>query len=141
MFRNHTVAERTRWPEGFVEGQDKGSEVRQQEGILNGECVLKLHEMLRYGLRYGRSPHIECRMKTTIDLDEDKLRRVMQLTGVKTRREAVDQALTEAERIAKIRRMLSREWTEEEMKDAFAPNYDVLKIREQEKGHHGGDSR
>jgi hypothetical protein len=31
--------------------------------------------------------------KTTIELDEEKLRRVMDLTGIKTRKEAVDYAL------------------------------------------------
>ncbi len=47
-------------------------------------------------------------MKTTIDLDEDKLGRVMALTGIKTRREAIDFALTEAERFARIKKMLLR---------------------------------
>src|ERR1035441_2599765 len=44
-------------------------------------------------------------MKTTIDLDEAKLKRVMNLTGITTRKEAVDYALTEAERLAKIKRL------------------------------------
>ncbi len=41
-------------------------------------------------------------MKTTVELDEDKLKRVMRLTGLKTRKAAIDFALSEAERIARI---------------------------------------
>jgi hypothetical protein len=47
-------------------------------------------------------------MKTTIDLDEDKLRRVMELTGINTRKEAIDFALSQAERLAKIRQLFSK---------------------------------
>ena len=47
-------------------------------------------------------------MKITIDLDEAKLERVMKLTGLATRREAIDFALTQAERAAKVKSLLSR---------------------------------
>jgi Arc/MetJ family transcription regulator len=76
-------------------------------------------------------------MKTTIELDGAKLERVMALLGAKTRREAVDLALSEAERLGKIRQVLSRRWTEEEMRDSFDPAYDVLKLREREIPGHG----
>jgi hypothetical protein len=45
-------------------------------------------------------------MKTTIDLDENKLISVMRLKGFKTRKEAVDYALTEAERRARVDALL-----------------------------------
>ena len=44
-------------------------------------------------------------MKSTIEIDDEKLGRIMALTGLKTRKEAVDWALTEAERIAGINRI------------------------------------
>ena len=37
-------------------------------------------------------------MKTTIDIDERRLKRVMELTGAKTRKAAVNYALREAEK-------------------------------------------
>ncbi len=46
-------------------------------------------------------------MKTTIDLDHKKLLGVMKLAGLKTRKEAIDYALTQAERLAKLRKVLS----------------------------------
>ena len=41
-------------------------------------------------------------MKTTVELDEKLLKRVMDLTGAKTRRAAIDYALHEAEKSAKL---------------------------------------
>ena len=39
-------------------------------------------------------------MKTTVEVDEHKLKRVMDLCNISTRREAIDRALTELERQA-----------------------------------------
>lgn len=47
-------------------------------------------------------------MKTTIDLDETQLERVMKLTGLTTRKEAIDFALTAAERSARVRALLNQ---------------------------------
>lgn len=68
--------------------------------------------------------------KTTIEIDEAKLERIMRATGLKTRKEAVDWALTEAERIANIHRIAESPWDAQYLKDAVEPNYDVLKIRQ-----------
>jgi len=72
-------------------------------------------------------------MKTTIDVDEDKLLRVMELTGIKTRREAVDFALGEVERLARIRRLVSESFYVNPQGDVIDPTYDLTKLREAEK--------
>lgn len=69
------------------------------------------------------------RMKTTIEIDGDKLDRLMALTGIKTRKEAVDWALTEAERIAKINRIAETPWDAGFLKDAVEPGYDIIRVR------------
>jgi len=69
--------------------------------------------------------------KTTIEIDEEKLERVMKLGGFKTRKEAVDWALTEAERLATINKIAESPWTPEMMKDAIYPEYDILEMRRQ----------
>jgi putative antitoxin of VapBC-like toxin-antitoxin system len=73
-------------------------------------------------------------VKTTVELDEQKLRRVMELTGIKTRKEAIDYALGQAERAAKMAKLFKRPVrTRSEIKDALDPSYDLTKLREREK--------
>jgi len=69
-------------------------------------------------------------VKTTIDLDEFKLMRLMDLTGIKNRREAIDYALTEAERKARLTKPLEVKFTPEELVDAVDPDYDLMAMRE-----------
>jgi Arc/MetJ family transcription regulator len=69
-------------------------------------------------------------MKTTLEIDEKKLERIMKSTGLKTRKEAVDWALTEAERIATINRIAEEPWDAEAMKDAVDPDYDIIALRQ-----------
>lgn len=45
-------------------------------------------------------------MKTTIELDEEKLDKIMKMTGIRTMKEAVDWALNEAVRIATINHIM-----------------------------------
>ena len=78
-------------------------------------------------------------MKTTVELDEGRLLRVMKLGRFKTRREAINFALVEAERTAKIRKLFETPWTTEEMEGAVDSRYDVMVLRENEKPHdHAG---
>jgi Arc/MetJ family transcription regulator len=70
-------------------------------------------------------------MKTTIELDDEKLARIMELTGLNTRKEAVDWALTEALRIASIDRIAEEPWDAEFLKEAVDPGYDILEMRRQ----------
>ncbi len=70
-------------------------------------------------------------MKTTIEIDEAKLERLMSLTGLKTRKEAVDWALTEAERIARINQIAAHPWESARVKEGIDAAYDILSIRNQ----------
>ena len=72
-------------------------------------------------------------MKTTVELDEKKLKRVMKLAGLKTRKAAIDFALTEAVRMAKLHRLVHHPLPDEAFADAIDPNYDLMKMREMEK--------
>lgn len=76
-------------------------------------------------------------MKTTIDLDEEKLLRVMKLTGLKTRKEAINFALTETERAAKLKKLFSKPIPSKEWVDAIDPNYDLMALREMDKPKYG----
>ena len=75
-------------------------------------------------------------MKTTIEIDEPKLLGLMELTEIKTRREAIDFALTEAVRQAKIKKLLETKFTPEELADAIDPAYDVMAMRKMEMPGH-----
>lgn len=82
---------------------------------------------IAYRSKYG---HIYAHMKkTTVEIDESKLETIMRLTGLPTRKEAIDWALTEAERLAKINRIAEAPWDPEMLKNAIDPNYDVLAAR------------
>jgi Arc/MetJ family transcription regulator len=75
-------------------------------------------------------------MKTTLDIDEKKLCRVMKLTGLRTRKETIDFALTEAERLARIRKLLDGAFYVDAAGDVIDPCYDVMKLRKTEKPGH-----
>jgi Arc/MetJ family transcription regulator len=72
-------------------------------------------------------------MKTTIDLDERRLASVMRLTGIRTRKAAVDYALSAAERQASLDRLLERALPDQEYRTAVDPQYDVLALRRKER--------
>jgi hypothetical protein len=71
-------------------------------------------------------------IKTTIEIDEDKLERVMSLGNFKTRKEAMDWALTEAERLATINNIERNPWSSRVMEDMVDANYDVMAVRQLE---------
>lgn len=75
-------------------------------------------------------------MKTTVDIDEKKLNRVMKLTGLKTMKETLDFALAEAERIARLRNMFRGSFYVDEAGDVVYPDHDVIKMRESENPGH-----
>ena len=64
-------------------------------------------------------------MKTTIEIDEQKLERVMKLAGLKTRKAAIDFALTQAERWAKINRLFSEPFFVDDRSEVIDPAYDL----------------
>jgi hypothetical protein len=55
----------------------------------------------------------------------------MALTGLKTRKEVIDWALTEAERIARIDEIARNPWDAVTVRESVEPGYDVLAIRNQ----------
>jgi len=58
----------------------------------------------------------------------------MELTGLKTRKEAIDYALSQTERAAKMARFFDRpRRTKEKLKNALDPNYDLMALREGDK--------
>ena len=68
-------------------------------------------------------------IKTTIEIDEDKLERVMRLGHFNTRKEAMDWALTEAERLATINHIAETPWPSSVLQDAVDPGYDPIALR------------
>ncbi|MGA2262986.1 MAG: type II toxin-antitoxin system VapB family antitoxin [Acidobacteriota bacterium] len=75
-------------------------------------------------------------MKTTIDLDDRKLRRLMKLTGLKTRKDTIDFALTEAERLARVRKLFAKPFYVDPAGFVIEPGYDVMKMRKLEMPTH-----
>jgi Arc/MetJ family transcription regulator len=72
-------------------------------------------------------------MKTTIDIDEKKLAEVMRLTGVRSRKAAVDYALNCTSRIERLRALFEKALPDEAYKGAVDPNYDVMELRNRDK--------
>ena len=69
-------------------------------------------------------------MKTTVEIDEKKLRRVMKMTGIKTRKATLDWALSRAEESARLNHLLKNALPPESFKDAVDPAYDLMAVRE-----------
>lgn len=70
-------------------------------------------------------------VKTTIELDETKLEKVMKLGGFSTRKDAVDWALGEAVRIVTLNHIKNTPWTPALLKDAVVKGYDALATRQE----------
>ncbi len=71
-------------------------------------------------------------MKTTIELNDERLKRVMELTGLKTKKSAIDAALRHLERQELKKRLLSERISEEDWADALDPDYDLDALRKRE---------
>jgi Arc/MetJ family transcription regulator len=72
-------------------------------------------------------------MKTTIDIDEKKLTGIMRMAGIRSRRAAVDYALTCADRIERLRKLFDRPLPEDQYVNALDPAYDLMVVREKDK--------
>jgi Arc/MetJ family transcription regulator len=68
-------------------------------------------------------------MKTTVELDDEKLENIMKSMGFRTRKEAIDWALTEAERLAVMHHIRAHPWSAATLREGIDPNYDVLASR------------
>lgn len=70
-------------------------------------------------------------MKMTLNIDDGLLDRVMAVTGARTKTEAIDLALREMDRRARLIEVLGRDHglTADEWRNAFEPDYDVEALR------------
>ena len=68
-------------------------------------------------------------MKTTVELDDSKLESIMASMGFKTRKEAIDWALTEGERLAVMHHIKANPWSAEVLREGIDSDYDVLATR------------
>jgi Arc/MetJ family transcription regulator len=68
-------------------------------------------------------------MKTTVELDDSKLENIMRSMGFKTRKEAIDWALTEAERLAVMHHIRAHPWSAATLHEGMDSDYDVLASR------------
>ena len=68
-------------------------------------------------------------MKTTVELDDEKLENIMKAMDFKTRKEAIDWALTEGERLAVMHHIKANPWSAEMIREGVDANYDVLAVR------------
>jgi Arc/MetJ family transcription regulator len=89
--------------------------------------------MQKYGLKYGFFSRTIVNMKTTIEIDETLLKRVMRLAGLKTRKSTIAYALREAEKSARVEHLLTHALDGEAFTDAVDPEYDLISLRDQER--------
>ncbi len=80
----------------------------------------------------GAKPILTTTMKTTLEIDEVKLKNLMRLKKIKTRREAVDFALSEATRKAEMDAFFGTVMDHSEYVDVVAEDYDLETLRNKE---------
>ena len=68
-------------------------------------------------------------MKTTVELNDEKLENIMKAMDFKTRKEAIDWALTEGERLAVMHHIKANPWSAEMIREGVDADYDVLAVR------------
>lgn len=87
-------------------------------------------------------PYRGLMVKMTMFIDEALLARVMELTGLKTKTEAVEFSLRETERKGKLARLVIKErLAAEEWKESVDPAYDLMALRIAEKPKKYGGKR
>ena len=87
-------------------------------------------------------PYLHLVMKMTMFIDEALLARVMELTGLKTKTEAVEFSLREAERKGTLGRFVAKEkLANDEWKESVDPGYDLMALRVAEKPRKYGGKR
>ena len=70
-------------------------------------------------------------MKMTLDIDDDLLGRVMEATGANSKTKAIDLALREMDRRAKLVKLCEEGlgMSAAELREAVDPNYDLQEMR------------
>lgn len=69
-------------------------------------------------------------MKTTLEIDEALVRRVMELGRIRTKTQAIEFALGAAERLLRRRRLLEENLPDGVLEDCVDPGYDPVALRE-----------
>jgi hypothetical protein len=102
----------------------------------------EVHCRVNASTRFGKTTRIDKWViipyystgETSVEIDQQKLLRVMELTGLKTLKEAIDYALSQAERVAKITKLFARpRRSKDELKNMLDSEYDLTALRAQEK--------
>jgi len=71
-------------------------------------------------------------MKTTVEIDEKKLRSLLKLTGIKTKKAGIDFAIEQAERLARVNKLLAEDSFFQTEGEVIDPNYNLDKMRSKE---------
>ncbi len=74
-------------------------------------------------------------MKTTLEIDEDLVRRVMELAEIRTKTEAIEFALNAAERLLRRQKLLDETLPDEMLEACVDPGYDPVALRESDVPH------
>ncbi len=69
-------------------------------------------------------------MKTTLEIDDELVRRVMELGRIRTKTEAIEFALSAAERLLRRRKLLDEALPDGALEDCVDPSYDPVALRE-----------
>jgi Arc/MetJ family transcription regulator len=72
-------------------------------------------------------------MKTTIDIDDRKLRELMRLTGIRSRKATVDYALSRAGEAERLRKLFEKPLPDAEYEASLDPSYDLMAVRQSDK--------
>ncbi len=78
---------------------------------------------------YGWDGRKYTHMKTTLEIDEGKLEKIMRLMSFKTRKDAVDWALTEAERLAVMENIKANPWSADVLREGYDDDYAEMMLR------------
>ena len=71
-------------------------------------------------------------MKMTIDIDEAALEHFMSVVGIKKKKEAVNEAIRLADRIARKRKLTNTSISKEQLANAIDPEYNLSALREKD---------
>ena len=71
-------------------------------------------------------------MKMTMDIDEAALEHFMSVVGIKTKKDAVNEAIRLADRITRMRKLLEESIPKERLRNAVDPDYDLGALRKKD---------
>jgi len=100
-----------------------------------GPSRIKTRKKIQKNIDYGSSGRNYAHIKTTVELDDIKLENIMASMNFKTRKEAIDWALTEGERLAVMQHIKANPWSASVLREGMDPDYDVLAARRAVRTH------